>query len=68
MSKVSSYFKTFLRSSSKNSAGKLSSTRDSHGNSSNSPATSQIGSDAMLDETSIFFEPENTDFNYEMRY
>ena len=67
MSKVSSYFKTFLRSSSKNSAGKLSSTRDSQ-NSSNSPATSQIGSDAMLDETSIFFEPENTDFNYEMRY
>jgi len=46
----------------------LSSTRDSHGNSSISPATSQIGSDAMLDETSIFFEPENTDFNYEMRY
>ena len=68
MSKVSSYFKTFLRSNSKNSVGKSTSSLESDGNVTNSPISLQIESDNMHDETSIFFEAENTDFNYEMRY
>ena len=72
MSKVSSYFKTLLRTTSKNSSSSSASaavkTSLPDGNADNSEITLQIGPDTMQDETSIFFEAENTDFNYEMRY
>lgn len=70
MSKVSSYFKTLLRTTSKNSSSSaaVKTSLPADGNADNSEITIQIGPDTMQDETSIFFEAENTDFNYEMRY
>ena len=74
MSKVSSYLKTFLRTSSKNSPSAIGKTNlslgesDGNANNNSQQITLQIGSDTMHDETSIFFETENTDFNYEMRF
>ena len=71
MSKVSSYFKTLLRTTSKSSSSSSAAVKTSlpaDGNADNSEISLQIGPDTMQDETSIFFEAENTDFNYEMRY